>query len=226
MLFIYESTYQRKRALIADWFVHHLRRKFVGRVYIVHNTLLLVVNKDRHEEQLIKDLTGSAREAERAFTEIYTRHAQRTYGFILRMTNDEAASQDILQEVFVKFYNASKQGLVFTNVRGFILVIAKNLCLNWKRDERPLENIDDILIASTDTSTIEQDDLLHLINLSLELLEHDYRQAFVLKYYQGCTYDEMALITGETIPALKNKVWRAKEQIKKVLRPYILENQQ
>jgi RNA polymerase sigma-70 factor (ECF subfamily) len=184
------------------------------------------VNNDPREEQLIKDLAGTQKEAERAFTEIYTRYAQRTYAFILRMTNDEAASQDLLQEVFIKFFNASKQGLVFTNPSGFILVIAKNLCLNWKRDLRPLENIDDILIASVDAPMIEQNELLDLINLSLELLEFDYRQAFVLKYYQGYTYDEMTLITGETIPALKNKVWRAKELIKKALRPYILENQQ
>jgi len=188
--------------------------------------VLIPVKKDRREELLIKDLRGTQKEAERAFTEIYARYAQRTYAFILRMTNDEAASQDLLQEVFIKFYNATKQDLVFTNPSAFILVIAKNLCLNWKRDLRPLENLDDVLIASSDTSTVEQDELLHLINLSLELLEFDYRQAFVLKYYQGCSYDEMALITGETISALKNKVWRAKEQIKKTLRPYILENQQ
>jgi RNA polymerase sigma-70 factor (ECF subfamily) len=185
------------------------------------------VKKDRREEELITELGGTQKEVERAFTEIYARYAQRTYAYILRMTNDEASSQDLLQEVFIKFYHAAQQGLVFTNPSGFILVIAKNLCLNWKRDARPLENIDDILIASQDTSaTIEQNELLHLINLSLEILEFDYRQAFVLKYYQGCTYDEMALITGETIPALKNKVWRAKEQIKQVLKPYILENQQ
>jgi RNA polymerase sigma-70 factor, ECF subfamily len=185
-----------------------------------------VKKKDRREEILIQDLAGTHKEAERAFTELYARYAQRTYAFILRMTNDEAASQDLLQEVFIKFYHAIKQDLVFTNPSGFILVIAKNLCLNWKRDLRQLENIDEVIIASNETPNVEQDDLLHLINLSLELLEFEYRQAFVLKYYQGYTYDEMTLITGETISALKNKVWRAKEQIKKALRPYILENQQ
>ena len=184
------------------------------------------MKKDRRDELLIKDLAGTPKEAERAFTEIYTRYAQRTYAFILRMTNDEAASQDLLQEVFIKFYQAAKQGLVFTNLNGFILAVAKNLCLNWKRDLHPLVHIDDVLLVSADTLTVERDELLHLINLSLELLEFDYRQAFVLKYYQGCSYDEMSLITGETIPALKNKVWRAKEQIKKILSPYILENQQ
>jgi RNA polymerase sigma factor (sigma-70 family) len=184
------------------------------------------VKKAHHisEEALIKDLKGPQKEAERAFTEIYARYAQRTYAFILRMTNDEAVSQDLLQEVFLKFFNATKQDLVFTNLSGFILAIAKNLCLNWKRDTRPLESIKDILVPSNEVS-IEENELLHLINLSLEILEFDYRQAFVLKYYQGCSYDEMSLITGETIPALKNKVWRAKEQIKRALRPYILENQ-
>ncbi len=176
------------------------------------------------DQALIRDLQGSHKEAEKAFSEIYSRYAQRTYALILSMTGDSAASQDILQEVFLKFYNAAKQELVFTNLRGFILMIARNLCLNWKRDVSRFTPIKDLLLT-VDEYNVEHDELLQLITLSLDLLEFEYREAFVLKYYQGYSYDEMSMLTGETIPTLKNRVWRAKEQIKQALRPYILETQ-
>ena len=137
------------------------------------------------------------------------------------MTGNSAVSEDLLQEVFIKFYNATKQDLVFTNP-GFIMMIARNLCLNFKRDEHPGLPLEDIFSIEND-SFVERDELLNLITLSLELLDFEYREAFVLKYYQGYSYEEMTVLTGATVTALKKRVWRAKEQIRNTLQPYIME---
>lgn len=176
------------------------------------------------EQQLVSELRGPRNDAERAFSEIYSRHAQRTYAFILRMTGDAAASQDLLQETFIKFFRASEHDLVVHSLGAFLMMIARNLCLNWRRDHRPTEQLSESFIAPDDSS-IERDDLLHLITLALELLEYEYREAFVLKFYQGYSYEEMSIITGETIPTLKNRVWRAKDKIRATLRHYITELQ-
>ena len=142
------------------------------------------------------------------------------------MTGNVAVSEDLLQETFMKFYAAARQELLVTNTRGFLYMIARNLSLNWRRDEHPTVSIEDILIEiEGHHRAIEQDELLNLINHALDLLELDYREAFILKYYQGYSYEEMARLTGNTIPALKNRVWRAKEKIQNSLRPYILELQ-
>ena len=179
-------------------------------------------NKNSDEQELILALRGPHKEAERSFAELYSRHAQRTYAFILRMTGNSAASQDLLQEVFIKFYRATQQELVFTNPGGFIMMVARNLCLNWKRDEHRGVPLEGLLIAEHD-SRVEQDELLNLINLSLELLDFEYREAFVLKYYQGYSYEEMSALTGSSVTALKKRVWRAKERIRNALQPYIFE---
>ena len=142
------------------------------------------------------------------------------------MSGNTAESQDLLQEVFMKFYLATKEQMVFSNPGAFILTIARNLFLNKRRDTTPTVPIEDFIIhVDEGSSVVERDELLHLITLSLDLLEVEYREAFVLKYYQGYSYEEMASITGETIPALKNRVWRAKEQIRRTLKPYIMEIQ-
>ncbi|MDP4220610.1 MAG: RNA polymerase sigma factor [Bacteroidota bacterium] len=181
-----------------------------------------MADEHKSENDLIKDLRGSRKEAEKAFSELYSRYGQRIYAFILRMTSDRTASQDLLQETFVKFFNATKQDLVFTNPGGFMMMIARNLCLNWKRDEHPTLPLEEFL-ESEHEAGIERDELLNLVTVALELLEYEYREAFVLKYYQGYSYEEMSAITGSTVTALKKRVWRAKEKIRSTLKPYILE---
>jgi len=183
-------------------------------------------DQDSHEKKLIKALQGTHDESEKAFTELYQYYAHSVYSFILRMTGKIVVSEDLLQETFIKFYNATRQDLLVTNVRGFLFMIARNLSLNWRRDEHPTVSVDDILIEiEGHHHAIEQDELLNLINHSLDLLELEYREAFILKYYQGYSYEEMSRLTGDTIPTLKNRVWRAKEKIQNSLRPYILELQ-
>jgi RNA polymerase sigma-70 factor (ECF subfamily) len=186
------------------------------------------VRKDHisHEKRLIEALQGAHDVSEKAFTEIYQYYAQSTYSFILRMTENVAVSEDLLQETFMKFYSATRQDLLVTNVRGYLLMIARNLSLNWRRDQHPTVSVEHILLEiEGHHHEIEQDELLNLINLALDLLELEYREAFILKYYQGYSYEEMSRLTGDTIPALKNRVWRAKEKIQNSLRPYILELQ-
>lgn len=178
------------------------------------------------EKRLVIALQGGHEESEKAFTELYQYNAQPVYSFILRMTGNVAVSEDLLQETFIKFYAATRQDLLVTNVRGFLFMIARNLCLNLRRDEHPTVSIENILIEiEGHHSAIERDELLNLINHALDLLELDYREAFILKYYQGYSYKDMSRLTGDTIPALKNRVWRAKEKIQNTLRPYILELQ-
>jgi RNA polymerase sigma-70 factor (ECF subfamily) len=178
------------------------------------------------EKKLIKALQGAHEESEKAFTEIYQYYAHSLYSFILRMTGNVAVSEDLLQETFIKFYSATRQDLLVSNVKGFLFMIARNLSLNWRRDEHSTISIDDMLIEiEGHHHIIEQDELLNLINHSLDLLELEYREAFILKYYQGYSYEEMSRLTNETIPTLKNRVWRAKEKIQNSLRPYILELQ-
>jgi len=174
------------------------------------------------DQDLIRQLRGPRREQERAFAELYARHAQRVYAYILRMLGERAASQDLLQETFLKFYNAARGDLVVTNTRAFLIMIARNLCLNFERNARPNVSIDAMEFPIVD-DTVERNDLTRILNLALELLDFDHREAFVLKYYQGYSYEEMSRMTGETVAALRNRVWRAKEEIRRALKPYAKE---
>ncbi len=99
----------------------------------------------------------------------------------------------------------------------------KNICLNIKRDKRSTVSIDNIQFPSETQSSFENKELLDLIKYAMELLDFEYREAFVLREYDGLPYSGIAEITGTTITNAKSRVFRAKQKIKDILQPYLQE---
>ncbi len=172
------------------------------------------------DSELYSKLRGSKKEAETAFAELYSRYSQRIYAYCLRVTGSQDDARDIFQETFTNFYNSSKNKERLENIPGYLITIARNQCINYKRNLKISVNIEDYNVFSTDTG-YEQKELLELIARALELLDFEYREAFILRQYQGMSYKEISKITGDSITAVKNRVWRAKEKIKDILEPYM-----
>jgi RNA polymerase sigma-70 factor, ECF subfamily len=170
--------------------------------------------------QLFEMLKEKRSEAESAFAELYARYSQRVYAYCLRVTGHSEDAKDIFQETFLKFFDSAKEHEKMDNIPGFLLTIARNICINHKRDKKPNFSLEDFHTWTND-SDYERKELLQLLASALELLEKEYREAFVLRAYQGLSYPEIAKITGETASAIKNRVWRAKEKIKEILTPYL-----
>lgn len=177
--------------------------------------------------------TGSHRESEGAFTELYGRYARRIHAYCSRILSDQQDAEDVFQETFIRFHNtlrkkeadgtAPKQN---RNTSGLLFTIARNLCLNQKQrnirwKSEPVEH--DMLHAWD--KPYEQKEMVELITTALELLPEDYREAFVLREYDGLPYNEVAEVTGTTLATAKIRVFRAKEKLRKILEPYLRDNQ-
>ncbi len=172
------------------------------------------------DSDLVKELKKSKAKSEAAFSELYARHSQRIYAYCLRVTGDEEQSKDIFQEAFFKFYNAAKETENIANVPGFIITITRNLCLNYKRDKKITVDINDYQFSSNEPG-YEQKEMLDILARALEMLNEDDREFFVLRLYHGFSHKEISEITGASIPAVKNRIWRAKEKVKDILSPYL-----
>ena len=170
--------------------------------------------------QLFEMLKGKRNEAEAAFAELYARYSQRVYAYCLRVTGHSEDAKDIFQETFLKFFDSAKELENLDNVPGYLLTIARNICINHRRNRKPNFSLEDFRTWTND-SDYERNELLQLLASALELLETEYREAFVLRLYQGLSYPEIAKITGDSQSAIKNRVWRAKEKIKDILTPYL-----
>ena len=176
------------------------------------------------DTELYDDVRLQTKEAGASFTELYRRHQQWTYAYCLKVIGREDDAKDVFQETFVRLYRtAPSMTTPVTNVPGLIMRIARNLCLNHRRDQKETVEIEDIHLVVDTHHQYEKDELLELIRTALACLDEDYREVFVMRLYQDMSYDEIASLTGHSAAAVKTKVWRAKQRIQDLLAPVLAE---
>ena len=162
-----------------------------------------------------------ADEAEAAFSELYRRLGQRMYAYCVRVLGDIRLAEDIFQEAMLKFYRAGQAGTEVKNVAGYLMQTVRNLCLNGKRDRKATFSFEDFdLHTPSGAARYEAEELAQLVASALELLEDEYREAVVLREYDGFSYQEIAALTGCTEVNARTRVFRAKQQLRTILQPY------
>ena len=157
-------------------------------------------------------------------SEIYDRYSGRIYNFALRFLKNAEAAEDATQEVFVKMMRHANQFQGDAKLSTWLFSITANWCRDYlrKADNKAKES-DDVLVtlpASTEHSpdrTLEQRENEALIKRALQALTPEQREAILLSRYQGLSYAEIAQISGCSEGAVKTRVFRAMETLKKAL---------
>jgi RNA polymerase sigma factor (sigma-70 family) len=160
---------------------------------------------------------GQVREL--AFSELYSRHSQRVYLYCRKVLGDSAAD-DVFQDTFIRFLNSVHQERTMTNVPAFILRIARNLCLNYKRDRKSNSVVfEDFLFPTTDNQ-VESQETARLITMALDLLSEERKEAIILQMYHGMSYEEIGECLHVPTTTVRNWIVRGKKQLRDILAPY------
>jgi RNA polymerase sigma-70 factor (ECF subfamily) len=169
---------------------------------------------------------------EEAFTLLFERYANAVFNFIYRMVGQSDLAEDLTQETFVRAYKKVK-GLRLqanTQLSTWLFSIAKNVARESFRsrqaDQRTigLEGVDKLDLSHGDPRPDEQlwdKEFQRIIQQGLETLDPDKRLVFVLRVFQQCSYEEIATITGYSMPKLKTDLFRARAEMRSWLRPYL-----
>lgn len=160
--------------------------------------------------------------AREAYTKLYLKYRERVYAYCLRVLCDEAEAQDLFQEVFYRVYTRSNQFEEQRSLGGWIFTIAHNLCLNKIRDRKPNAAIEDVTLSVSPVDDLGENWRAR-IEWALEQIPAEHREAFVLREYEGLSYNEITDILHTTLPAVKSRIYRAKERLRTLLEPYYKE---
>jgi len=171
--------------------------------------------------ELFEKLSHEESVAQAALSILYRRYAQRIYTYCRKITSDNQVAEDLLQETFVKLYDSGRQARAVENFPAYLMTIARNLCLTHRaRSKRQFVEVEDFHLTARDVP-YEHKELLQLIQTALELLPDDYREAFVLREYNGLSYNEIAEVIGQSLDVVKVRIFRAKKKLREVLAPYL-----
>jgi len=145
-----------------------------------------------------------------AFEEIYNDMKTPVYTIIFRITRDEALSEDILQEVFVKLF-LSPLGPSIKNLRAYVFQMARNLAVNgMKKQPRhiPLDKISNTVHQPMDDASLRID-----IEDALKALPAQDCEIVTLHLIGDLKFREIAEIMG--IP-LGTALWKYRQAIGKL----------
>lgn len=174
------------------------------------------------DAELFYRLSGEKEKAETAFAELYARYGGRVYAYCLRFLGNCDDANDVYQETFIRFFKSAQQERVMTNVLGYLLKIARNLCLNYRRNKKQTIAFEEYQV-SVPPRTHENAECMTLIRTALDMLPDEYRDPFVLREYEGLSYAEIADVVGASLSNVKIRIFRAKQKIREILAPYIEE---
>lgn len=160
---------------------------------------------------------------ESAFEELVSRHYRSVYNLAYRFLYDEAESDDITQEVFLRVYRASNTYTPKAKFSTWLYTITKNLCFNELRKRRSVNilSIEDEMLpempsmADSPASKLEKKELRLRVIEAVRALPPNLRIAVLLQKYHGLSYEEIAEILGCTVNAVKLRVHRAKDFLAK-----------
>ncbi len=157
-------------------------------------------------------------------SEIYDRYSGRIYNFALRFLKSAEAAEDATQEVFVKMIKHANQFQGDAKLSTWLFSITANWCRDYLRKaDNKVKESEDVLVtlpAPADQSpdrTLEQRENALRIQRALQELTAEQREAILLSRYQGLSYAEIAQIAGCSEGAVKTRVFRAMETLKKLL---------
>lgn len=182
------------------------------------------------DKQLIALLREKNPIKNEAFNILYYRYSERLKSYCLFKTDNKEDAKELHQETWLKFFSVVKSGINAISLPSFLYTIARNICIDKYRiksnhlviysDYFDYENISDSFSLQTN---IENRELLTLISLSLNQLSEIYRESFILRWFAGLTFREIATIVDESEECVKKRSLRAMDEILKILQPYILE---
>ncbi len=178
-----------------------------------------------------EDLIAHARAGDQeAFRLIFERYSRPILGFLYQMVSERDLAEDLTQETFVRAYHNLKKLRDDSKFSTWLFGIGRNVARESLRSRRyDTQN----LTAATPTdhedrartnSPVDQllgRELNTAMETALQTLDEEKRVVFVLKILQDRSYQEIAEITGFSVPKVKTELHRARLEMRQRLRAYL-----
>ncbi len=170
------------------------------------------------DEELLRHIT---RGVAPAFNHLYERYGQRLYAYALRLTENPALAEDILQECMLIVWRKAATYRGEGSVLAWLLSIVRHKCMQLFR-QKPAESIEgsDLDLADEAISMekdISQQDERNRVREALRHLSPEHREVLELVFYQGLNQKEIAQVCGCPLGTVKSRLSYARQQLRGIL---------
>jgi RNA polymerase sigma-70 factor (ECF subfamily) len=165
-----------------------------------------------------------------AFDLLYLRYGQRLYNFLLRLVRDRERCAELFQETFLQLHQGRHQYDPHRPFGAWIFRIARNRAYNeFRRAKRQGQlftgEVDEETVADSRQDNPERalhESLLRAqMDLALQALPEDQREAILLSYYGGLKYADIAGVMETTEDAIKQRVRRGMKALREKCQSFL-----
>lgn len=174
---------------------------------------------------------------EAAFAELVSAYSSKIYNVALRLLNDPAEAEDVLQETFLNAYRSIGNFEGRSNLGTWLYRIATNAGLMRLRGDKGTLSLDEPLELGNgefvprqlvDWSQAPESELLsaearQVMDAAIAQLPDTLRAAFVLRDIEELTGEETAEALGISLAAMKSRLHRARFFLRQRLSAYFAE---
>lgn len=149
---------------------------------------------------------------------LFERYHLRIYNFFFRLTFNMDVSQDLTQNLFYRMIRYKNSYKGEHTVKSWIFQIARNLHIDYCNEEK---RSGDIFLKTTkygvepaDEQECYLEDDYDRLEKAMSDLNADQKELIVLSRYQGLKYEEISVITNQSVAAIKVAMHRAIRQLR------------
>lgn len=149
------------------------------------------------------------------------------YSIALSYLQHKEDAEEVTQDVFVKVYQKLNKFREEASSKTWIYKIAVNQSLDYikakSRNKRSLlSKAEDISKVSkttgeTPAQLLEQKERIAVLMECIDALPDQQKTAFLLSKIEGLKQEEVAKIMDKSIPGIESLVFRAKQNLKKII---------
>jgi len=165
-------------------------------------------------------LTAARRGDESAFLALYHTHRTPLFRFAWRLTGSTAAAEDVIQECFLMLFEGAPFDANQGSLRMYLFGITRNLALKRVRvAQRETEDLEDAEAAFDPLDELLSVERSEIVGRAVSALPALQREALVLFEYEELSLEEIATVTGIEVGAVKARLHRAREALRRHLAP-------
>ncbi len=170
---------------------------------------------------------------QKAYEALLARHNKAIFHVVMKIVRNREEAQDLVQETFMKAFNALASYRSEYRFSTWLYKIAANCAIDFIRKKRiealsldkPIETKDGrVEFEVPDSSWNPEQDLvrkqkLKSIDEAIDSLPDKYREVIIYRHKDDKPYEEIADILKVPVGTVKARIFRARELLKKKLKP-------
>lgn len=157
-----------------------------------------------------------------AFATLVDRHAPSCLRYATRMLGSIHDAEEVTQETMMRVHRSLSRFDTQQVFRTWVMSILVNRCrsslMHRQRRDRRLVFDEETVRRASVRSTSGDADLRDALERAIAKVDETQREAFLLKHVEELSYDEMSVVTGAGVSALKMRVQRACERLQVLLK--------